>query len=59
MSSIENAINPILESLGPEVISPNFSQVGEKLYRIFNEAENDYELLCRLKLNFLKVWAIW
>ena len=41
MNSIRKTLSPILESMGPEVVSPNLSEPTESLYRIFNEIRNN------------------
>ena len=54
MSSIQKAISPILESLGPEVMSPNLTNVGEQMYKIFDEIAGDYEVINKEKYEHLK-----
>ena len=45
MTSIRKTLSPILESMGPEVISPNLSEPQQELYRIFDELKKDYNIM--------------
>ena len=49
MSTIQKVISPILESLGPEVMSPNLTNAGDQLYKLFDEMAGDYEVFNKKK----------
>jgi len=54
MTSIGKALSPILESMGPEVVSPNLSEPSDGLYRIFNEIKKDYDIINEEEYQTLK-----
>ena len=60
-SSNKKSINPILESMGPDVITPKIQTQNqeepfkdEKYYRILNEKDGSYDILDELKYDYLK-----
>ena len=55
MTSFKKEINSVLESLGPEVTSPNITPItGEKLYKLLDEIYGDDEIFDKEKYEKLK-----
>ena len=55
MTSFNKEINSVLESLGPEVTSPNITPItGEKLYKLLDEINGDDEIFDKDKYEKLK-----
>jgi hypothetical protein len=54
MTSMKKALSPILESMGPEVVSPNLSDPSKSVYRIFNEIKKDYDTMNEKEYQILK-----
>jgi hypothetical protein len=55
MSSFNKEINSILESLGPEVTSPNITPItGEKLYKLLDDITGEHEIFDEDKYEKLK-----
>ena len=55
MTSFNKEINSILESLGPEVTSPNITPItGEKLYKLLDEINGDDEIFDKETFEKLK-----
>jgi hypothetical protein len=54
MTSIRKSLSPILESMGPEVVSPNLSEPSEGLYRIFDEIKKDFDIINEEEYQLLK-----
>ena len=54
MTSIRKTLSPILESMGPDVVSPNLSEPSESLYRIFNEIKKDFDIIDEEEFQVLK-----